>query len=134
MQFMIRDSGTLGVLTLRGIFSAAQASELRAYLTRGLNRTNRLIVNCDHTASLDLTCLRLLCTAYRVSRVMNKGFILAGDRAALFRSAKGDAEYARCAETGQQCASGCLWTDGNDGPAGIHDNGDSQSETIDFAA
>ncbi len=111
MQFMVGDSGTLGVLTLRGTLSRIHAAELRACLTRGLNRTNRLIVNCDQAASLDVTCLRLLCTAYRVSRVLNKGFILAGDRAALFRGALGDAEYARCFEAGQQCDSGCLWTE-----------------------
>jgi len=116
MQLSVRDSGTLGILTLRGKFSRFHAIELQTHLTRGINRANRLIVNCEQVTSLDMTCLRLLCTAYRVSYVLNKGFVLAGDRAALFRLAAGESESTRCSGAGLGCDSACLWSDG--GPAG----------------
>ncbi len=110
MQLSVRDSGTLGILTLRGRFSRIHAVELQTHLTRGLNRTNRLIVNCEQVASFDMTCLRLLCTAYRVSLILNKGFVLAGDCASLFRHAARSPEGVDCHLDDQRCASGCLWT------------------------
>ncbi len=135
MQLIVQDSGTLGILTLRGRFSRIHAGELRSHLTRGINRTNRLIVNCEQVAAFDMTCLRLLCTAYRVSRVLNKGFVLAGDRTALFRHATGAGEYIRCAEDALGCESGCLWTDsGPDGAAGGNTSGSLREIEPDRAA
>ena len=112
MHLTVRDSGTLGILTLRGHFSELHAEELRANLTRGLNRPNRLIVNCERVASLDITCLKLLCSAYRLSHILKKDFVLAGDRAALFQRAAGADADARCPGTVLGCETGCLWTDG----------------------
>ncbi len=117
MQLTVQDSGTLGILTLRGTFTRIHAGELRAQLTRGINRANRLIVNCEQVESFDLSCLKLLCSAYRVSYILNKGFILAGGRAALLRGAAGGVEHAECALNGQMCVARCLWTDGASGTA-----------------
>ncbi len=114
IQLIVQDSGTLGILTLRGNISRIHSGELRTQLIRGINRVNRLIVNCEQVASLDFSCLKLLCTAYRVSHIMNKGFILAGDRAALLRKAAGAAGRTGCDEAERQCGTRCLWT--GDGP------------------
>ena len=117
MHLTVRDSGTLGILTLRGDFSELHAEELRTHLTRGLNRPNRLIVNCERVASFDMTCLKLLCSAYRLSHILKKDFVLAGDRTALFRRAAGESAEAPCAGAAHECEAGCLWTDAS-GPAG----------------
>ncbi len=126
MHLTVRDSGTLGILTLRGSLSELHAGELRTYLAHGIDRMNRLIVNCEKVTSLDMICLKLLCTAYRVSRVLKKDFALAGDRTALFRQAAGADEYANGAETCQGCEIECLWIDsdhsryyGNDTSASV---------------
>ena len=113
MHLTVRDSGTLGILTLRGDFSELHAEELRTHLTRGLNRPNRLIVNCEQVASFDMTCLKLLCSAYRLSHILKKDFVLAGDRTALFRRAAGEAADIPCAGAVQECEAGCLWTEGS---------------------
>lgn len=111
IHLTVRNSGTLGILTLQGSLSGPQAEELRTHLVRGLDRVDRLIVNCEQVTSIDMVCLKLLCTAYRVSHVLKKDFALAGDRTALFRRAARAAEYAHCPGTGQECETGCLWAD-----------------------
>lgn len=111
IHLAVQNSGTLGVLTLEGSLSGPQAVELRTHLARGFDRVDRLIVNCEQITSIDMTCLKLLCTAYRVSHVLKKDFALAGNRTALFRRAAGAAELAHCSGAGQECKTGCLWTD-----------------------
>jgi anti-anti-sigma regulatory factor len=111
IQLSVRDFGTLVVLTLRGSLSEIHAGELRANLLRGLGYAGRLIVNCEQVASLDMNCLKLLCTAYRVSHTLKKDFVLAGNRIDLFRKAAGPAERASCGMAGRSCEEGCLWTD-----------------------
>jgi len=115
IHLTVRNSGTLGILTLQGSLSGPQAEELRTHLVRGFDRVDRLIVNCEQVTSIDMGCLKLLCTAYRVSHVLKKDFALAGDRTALFRRAAKAAEYAHCPGAGQECKTGCLWTDSDTG-------------------
>jgi anti-anti-sigma regulatory factor len=134
MHLTVMDSGTLGILTLRGNLSELHAGELRAYLARGIDRVNRLIVNCEKVASIDMICLKLLCTAYQVSRVMKKDFAFAGDRTALFRQAAGTDEYARRAGACQGCETGCLWTDNGPGRHSGNDTPESAPARSDEAA
>lgn len=121
IHLTVQNSGTLGILTLRGSLSELHAVELREHLLRGLDRAGRIIVNCEQVTSIDTACLKLLCTAYRVSRIQKKDFVLAGDSALLFRRAGGRAAYPRCDEADQWCARGCLWTDRD------HENDTSES-------
>jgi anti-anti-sigma regulatory factor len=111
IHLTVQNSGTLGVLTLKGSLSEPQAGELRTHLARGIDRVSRLIVNCEQVTSLDMACLKLLCTAYRVSHVLKKEFALAGDRTALFRRATGADASAYCSGNVHECKTGCLWTD-----------------------
>lgn len=111
IHLTVRNSGTLGILTLEGSLSGPQAGELRTHLARGLDRVDRLIVNCEQVTSIDMVCLKLLCTAYRVSHVLKKDFALAGDRTALFRRAAGTAEFSHCSGAGRECETECLWVD-----------------------
>ena len=117
IHLSVTNSGTLGIVTLRGSLSELQAVELREHLLHCLDRAGRIIVNCEQVTSIDTACLRLLCTAYRVSRIQKKEFALAGDSALLFRRAGGRAAYPQCDGADARCAKGCLWTDrdhGND--------------------
>ncbi len=111
IHLAVRNSGTLGILTLQGSLSEFQAGELRTHLARVLDRVDRLIVNCEQVTSIDMSCLKLLCTAFRVSHELRKDFALAGDRTALFHRAAEAAEYVHCSGAGQECKTGCLWTD-----------------------
>ncbi len=109
MQLTMQNAGALGVLTLHGRLSRLNAEELRARLISSLDCVDRLIVNCDQVTAVDMTCLQLLCTAYRVSQLMNKDFIIAGDRGALFRKAVGADGNANCIGADPDCFRDCLW-------------------------
>ncbi len=109
MQLAVRDSGTLGVLTLRGSFCERHADELRSRLINGIDDTQRLIVDCNQVTAVDMTCLQLLCTASGVSRTMNKDFVIRGDRRSLFRKAVGATGYANCIGADPACFQNCLW-------------------------
>lgn len=111
MQLSVKDSGTLGVLTLRGELNKHRAEELRAHLSSAFDRVNRLIVNCEQVTAVDLDCLRLLCTTYRVAKVLKKDFALTGDRIGLYQSAVQSAGYAHCMGAHFECGLGCLWDD-----------------------
>jgi anti-anti-sigma regulatory factor len=111
IHLTVRNSGTLGILTLQGSLVGPQAGELRTHLARSLDRVSRLIVNCEQVTFIDMICLKLLCTAYRVSHVLKKDFVLAGDLTALFRRAVEAAERDHCSGAGRECETGCLWTD-----------------------
>jgi len=111
IHLTVRNSGTLGILTLRGNLSGLHAVDLREHLLRCLDRASRVIVNCEQVTSIDMACLKLLCTAYRLSCTMKKDFALAGDSTHVFRLAGGPAAYIECARTDQRCAKGCLWAD-----------------------
>ena len=115
IHLTVRNSGTLGILTLRGNLSGLHAVDLREHLLRGLDRASRVIVNCEQVTSIDMACLKLLCTAYRLSCTLKKGFALAGDSTHLFQLAGGPAAYVECARNDQRCAKGCLWTDSERG-------------------
>jgi anti-anti-sigma regulatory factor len=108
-------SDTANRLTLRGDLSEVHADELRIHLLRGIDRASRLVVDCEQVTSIDMVCLKLLCTAYRVSHMLKKDFVLAADRSALFRRSAEFVETAHCAGPDRECGHGCLWTDGGNG-------------------
>jgi len=108
MHLSVKDSGTLGILTLSGNLTQCHAEELRECLVQAFDRVNRLIVNCEKMTSLDMFFIRQLCTAYRVSRIAKKEITLAGDGVALFQSAVQSDEYAHCKEAGLECEKQCF--------------------------
>jgi anti-anti-sigma regulatory factor len=100
---------TLGILTLHGSLGERNVEDLRSRLISGLDCVDRLIVSCDQVTAVDMNCLQLLCTAYRVSQTMNKDFIIAGDRRSLFRKAVATTGYANCIGADPACFQDCLW-------------------------
>jgi anti-anti-sigma regulatory factor len=124
-------TGTGGLLTIRGRLHESSANDLRTYLLNGINHARRLVVNCEKVESVDIGCLKMLCTAYRVSRRLKKDFSLIGDRAALVRLAGGSASlYDQCAMREQSCSAECLWIDrDNDSELGCCESGPWQDGT-----
>lgn len=117
MHLTVKESGTLGILTLRGNLIEHSADELQIFLSRALDHVNRLIVNCEQVTAVDVDRLRLLCTTYRVSQMYKKEFALVGSRNAAFLSALKAAGYDRC-PGGERaaCEAGCLWTENDPRP------------------
>jgi len=87
MQLTVKDAGAFAVLTLQGELHAGHAGELKDCLRRLLGYVGRLIVNCEKVTGVDAACLRILCSAYRVSQNLQKEFSVAGHSPELFREA-----------------------------------------------
>ena len=104
-----KDSGTLGILTLRGNLVEHSTEELQAFLSRALDQVDHLIVNCDQVTAVDVSRLRLLCTTYRVSQVYKKEFTLSGGPETAFLSALETAGDGRCPGEHNGCEAGCLF-------------------------
>jgi anti-anti-sigma regulatory factor len=111
MHLSVQDSGTLGILTLRGNLAECHAEELRECLVQAFDRVNRLIVNCEKMTSLDTFFIRQLCAAYRVSRMTKKEITLAGDGVALIRSAVQSNVFFHCEKAGLGCEKKCFWSE-----------------------
>jgi len=109
MQLSVKDAGSLAVLTLRGELKDSHADELKTCLRRVLDYVNRLIVNCEGVTRVDASCLNILCSAYRMSQLMRKGFVLAGHQPRLFMQAVKATEYVHCVGCGLESDKGCIW-------------------------
>lgn len=109
MYLDMKNSGTVSVLTLPGNLSDHYAETLKMYLRRSLDCTGRLIVDCGKVTSVDPDCLKILCSAYRLSRTMRKGFVVAGQRPGLFLKAVKETENGQCMGCGPGGEEDCVW-------------------------
>ncbi|MDH4161864.1 MAG: STAS domain-containing protein [Nitrospirota bacterium] len=108
MDFEVKDTGAVAVLTLPVNLSRHYAETLKIYLRRALDRTGRLIVDCEQVTAVDPDCVKILCAAYRLSRTKHKDFVVAGPSPDLFLRAAKDS-YAPCAGCGIETDEGCVW-------------------------
>lgn len=109
MHLDVRNSGTLSVLTLPGDLNRRHAETLRIYLRRSLDQAGRLIVDCEQVSTVDPDCLSILCAAYRISRVLQKDFVVAGQRPGPFLKAVKEVDRARCRACDLETGDACLW-------------------------
>jgi len=109
MYLDIKDAGTVAVLKLPVNLNTHYSEMLKIYLRRSLDSTGRLIVDCEQVTAVDPDCLKILCSAYRLSRTLRKDFVVAGQRSELFLKAVKAAEYAHCMGCGLETDEGCLW-------------------------
>ncbi len=109
MHLTVKESGSLGVLTLDGELTQKRADELKICLKQGLDYVGRLVVDCKNVTAVDPVCLQIICSAYRQSQKLQKDFALAGHRYDLFLSAARASEYVHCVGCGLESTQGCLW-------------------------
>lgn len=97
-----------GTVTVAGDITLQAVDELKASLAWAIQNVDRVEINMDQVTAMDLSCLRLLCSAHRTALQMKKTFTLVG--------AKPD-RCDRTVRSGSVCcsrnaadrASDCLW-------------------------
>ncbi len=109
MHLDVTNAGAVSVLKLPANLSRSHAEMLKTYLRRSLDCAGRLIVDCEQVAFVDPDCLRILCSAYRLSKTMHKDFVVAGQHPGLFLRVAKEADYVHCMGCGLETDSGCLW-------------------------
>lgn len=109
MHLTVKESGTLGVLTLKGELTQHHADELKIFLRRALDYVGRVVVDCEKVIAVDPACLQVICSAYRQSQMLRKHFALAGHRQDLFLDAAKASKYVHCVGCGFESEQGCIW-------------------------
>ena len=109
MHLDVKNAGAVSVLTLPGKLTGQYAETLKMYLRHSLDCTGRLIVDCGQVTAVDPDCLKILCSAFRLSRSMRKDFVVAGQQPDLFLNAVKTTEYGHCIGCGLETEEGCVW-------------------------
>jgi anti-anti-sigma factor len=113
MDFKVKDSGEVGILTLAGELTIERAVELKEALSKSLDEVSQLVLNLEKTAKVDLSALQLLCSAHRTSIRLNKHLSLAGNLSEPFERTVEEAGFFRRKGCGLSPDKGCLWVGGN---------------------
>jgi len=108
MDLHVSNTGTLGVLTLKGKLTPLSAPSLRASLVHSLERVNRLVVNCEKVTAVDAVCVQVLCGAYRLSLMLKKDLELAGNTLPALHKMAAAAGHADCVGDGLECGLQCI--------------------------
>ncbi len=103
MQLTVH-ADSLAVLFLQGELARGHADELRSCLHRSLDRVDRLIVSCEQLTCIDDACLKILCSAYRMSLALHKEFTLAGHPPGRHISGREHCDGCRLKNS-----QGCIW-------------------------
>lgn len=109
MYLLVRNSGSTGELRLQGALAEREAEELKHYLHQAVRYVNELTIDCSGVTELDTACLRLLCSAYRGSRLKAGTFAFRGHERDVFLRAAHEANYEHCAGCGQDDELRCVW-------------------------
>ncbi len=102
-------TGDSCMLALGGELTIEQAVEIKKVLMTALGNTARLILDLENVSEADLTCLQLLCSAHRMSIMLNKRLILSDKRSDAFRKlckAAGFQRHTGCVLDKQES---CIW-------------------------
>lgn len=111
IDFQVKNSGSLGTMTLGGELTADCVNELRSSLRTALRQVNHVVLNLEKVTTVDISCLNLFCTAHRMAIMWKKSLTLAGSRKEPFKQAAGAADSLRCADCTADRDKGCVWNE-----------------------
>ncbi len=102
-------SGSSGVLTFSGELTEGHIAEMRTALIQALTDVDRLQIDMNGVAGVDLFCLQLLCSLHRTSLKLNKRVNFVDSQLAKFREALEAAGYLRVMGCGLDRENSCFW-------------------------
>ncbi len=113
MNFELKPSGGMGILTIGGELTIERAAELRKMLIKSLEIADTVRIRLENVTAVDLSCLQLLCSAHRTALNLNKNLTLSSKMSQVFRQAVEDAGYFRLSGCAPDSYKSCLWIGGN---------------------
>jgi ABC-type transporter Mla MlaB component len=109
LDFKVDQSGEKSTVTINGDLSIGNAVALHGILVSALEDARQIEVTFQNVAEVDLSCLQLLCSAYRTAEAEDKCFCLDGNCPESVVRAVQEAGFSPYSECGSQCEKGCLW-------------------------
>ncbi|QTA88353.1 STAS domain-containing protein [Desulfonema magnum] len=113
MNFELKPSGDMGILTIGGELTIEHAAELRKMLIRSLETLDNVRIRIENVTAVDLSCLQLLCSAHRTALNLNKKLTLSSEASQVFNQTVEDAGYFRLSGCTPDSYKTCLWIGGN---------------------
>ena len=101
--------GKDAILRLAGELLIHDACRLRSMLIESFNKADRIEIDASSVTEADVSCLQLLCSAHRTSKLMNKFFGLSENASASFKKSVRQAGYARPSGCVLDTDKQCIW-------------------------
>lgn len=101
-----------GTLELEGDLSIEVAEELKAILLQALQGTEALVIDLGKVTAADLSCLQLLCSAYRSCGRVDGQLTLRAHDSELFNQLLKDSGYCKTTKCPVAPTRTCMWLGG----------------------
>ena len=79
LNFTVEQPGVVGVLTLEGDQTIQYSNELRTALLKSFDSVHHVLLDVERVASLDISCLQLICSAHKTAAGMEKRLTVTGN-------------------------------------------------------
>ncbi len=112
MTFNIEQPGDIGVLTLQGSFGIQDIEELKTAFIKALHTADKVFVDIQGVAAVDISCLELFCSVHRTSVRLGKTVAFSSIPESFSKVVNdgGLARHGGCRLDGDKT---CLWVDLN---------------------
>ncbi|MGA2732507.1 MAG: STAS domain-containing protein [Syntrophobacteraceae bacterium] len=107
----IRSAETI-VLKLKGSWTVERANELKGALLEALNSGERIVIESEGLAELDLSSMQLFCSAHRKSLRLGKHLAFDEKKSQAFKRLVCDAGFMRTTGCHKDPHKSCLWIGG----------------------
>ncbi|MBF0558345.1 MAG: STAS domain-containing protein [Nitrospirae bacterium] len=109
LNFNIKQTGDVGLLTLEGDLTVDHAEELKLALLNMMGIADNVVINIENIDAADLTCLQLFCSAHRTFTALKKNMHLLDKQPAVFRRVFEEAGLPRHTGCSLDTQKSCLW-------------------------
>lgn len=95
LEYKSHKSGRFGLLVFQGRLDENCYKSLESLLMMALISEESVVLDFTDVTSVNLECMKLLCTSHRTASALNKRLIVRGAKKEIFASALKDPRYSR---------------------------------------
>ena len=103
-----------GELEIEGELTIETAEELKAVLLQALQGTERLTIDLGKVTAADLSCLQMLCSAYKSCGKVDGQLTLRSQDSELFNQLLKDSGYCKTTKCPIAPNTNCMWLGGTE--------------------
>ncbi len=103
-----------GELKLEGALTIEAAEELKAVLLQALQGTENLTIDLEKVTAADLSCLQMLCSAYKSCGRVGGQLTLRAHDSELFNQLLKDSGYCKTTKCPIAPNTNCMWLGGTE--------------------
>lgn len=112
MESRLNVTEGMGELRLEGALTIEIAEELKAVLLQAIQGTEKLVIDLEKVTSADLSCLQMLCSAYKSCGTVDGQLSLRSQDSEIFNQLLKDSGYCNTARCPVAPNSDCMWLGG----------------------